>query len=92
MERFQGAAALHVLPNYAFSAALAAYYQHKEAAAAAGETVVTATGVHGMLDNAALDGQLATAVLTHPVAFVALAAAMREQVHPPTLSSPFSAA
>lgn len=80
MARFEGVAALHVLPSYAFAAALADYHTHKNARERAGEVTVTATGVHGAHDNLELDAKLANAVLTFPSALTELVAAMREKV------------
>lgn len=80
MQRFQGSTALPLLPNYAFSSALANYYLYKEEREGFGGESVTATGVHGVRDNRALDCELVNAVVTFPMAVVALVKVMQDQV------------
>ena len=80
MERFHGAAALHVLPSYVFSAALADYFAYKDELQSAGAIAATATGVHSAGDNPALDVKLVNALLTFPTALVALVKALQDQV------------
>ena len=80
MARFHGAAALHVLPNYVFSAALADYFAFKDEMQASGASAATATGVHAAGDNQALDVKLVNALLTFPTALVALVKVLQDQV------------
>lgn len=83
MERLQGPAALQLLPNYQFSAALADYLAFKEQREAEGCASETATGVHAAGENDALDAKLASALLTFPSALVALAKVLKDQARAP---------
>lgn len=79
MDRFHGNTDLHLLPSFAFSAALAEYYRYREQRAAAGAASGTATGVHAAHENPELDGQLVSALLTFPVALPALVQKLQDQ-------------
>jgi hypothetical protein len=80
MSCFQHSTDLHLMPNWAFSAALADYFAFKDELLASGNVSVTATGVHAAGDNPPLDAKLVTALLTFPTALPALAKVLQDQV------------
>jgi hypothetical protein len=69
-----------MVPSYAFSSALAAYYQSKASATSAPDT---ATGVHEAGSQPELDAKLISAICSFPTALVELVAAMRSKVCSP---------
>jgi hypothetical protein len=77
MSVFQGPVPLRMLPNYAFSSAMAAYYESKESR---GPSHQTATRVHESGTKPALDAKLVNAILTFPTALVVLIKAMQGKV------------
>ena len=74
---FKGAIGLKTVPNYAFSSALAAYYEKKSSAAT---TPDTATGVHEPGSQPELDAKLITAICSFPAALSELVKALQEKV------------
>lgn len=78
VEAWDGPTSLRLVPSYAFSAALAAYYAGKHATAEQG----TATGVHDAGARPELDVQLVNAIVTFPLAVEHLVKAMQDKVCP----------
>lgn len=74
---FKGATVLSMVPSYAFSSALAAYYQSK---ANATSNPDTATGVHEPGSQPELDAKLITAICSFPAALSELIKALKEKV------------
>ena len=74
---FKGAINLKMVPNYALSSALAAYYESKSSATA---TPDTATGVHEPGSQPELDAKLITAICSFPTALSELVKALQEKV------------
>lgn len=77
MHSFKGLAVLSLLPNYAFSSALAAYYLSKVDATI---TPDTATGVHEPGSQPELDVMLIAAICSFPAALVELVKKMQDKV------------
>jgi hypothetical protein len=77
MQSFKGSIVLSMVPSYAFSSALAAYYQSKANATAAPDT---ATGVHDPGSQPELDAKLISAICSFPAALVELVKGMQEKV------------
>lgn len=77
MRSFKGATVLSMVPSYAFSSALAAYYQSKAGVAT---TPDTATGVHEPGSQPELDAKLISAICSFPAALLELVKALQEKV------------
>eukprot|EP00892_Ulva_mutabilis_P011990 jgi/Ulvmu1/9163/UM005_0261.1 len=75
IEAWDGPVSLRLVPSYAFSTALAAYYAGRAAVAENG----TATGVHEAGARPELDVQLINAITTCPLALSTLVKAMQDK-------------